>query len=64
MKAAFRRFFAGRPVAQVVVLLTALNLLTVLGFTLLVPARPIEVPVVLPWQDPAQTAWRVGAALA
>ncbi|GEM82909.1 sensor histidine kinase [Meiothermus hypogaeus] len=61
---AFNRFFAGRPVAQVVVLLTALNLLTVLGFTLLVPARPLEVPTILPWQDPAQTAWRLGAAVA
>jgi len=60
----FRRYFAGRPVAQVVVLLTALNLLTVLAFTLLVPARPLEVPTVLPWQDPAQTAWRIGAAVA
>jgi signal transduction histidine kinase len=59
-----RRFFAGRPVAQVVVLLTALNLLTVLAFTLLVPARPLEVPTVLPWQDPTQTAWRIGAAVA
>ncbi|MCX7783452.1 MAG: sensor histidine kinase [Meiothermus sp.] len=64
MSKAFKRFFTGRPVAQVVVLLTALNLLTVLGFTLLVPARPLEVPLVLPWQDPAQTAWRLGAALA
>lgn len=63
MNRAFKRFFAGRPVAQVVVLLTALNLATVLGFTLLVPARPLEVPLVLPWQDPAQTAWRLGAAL-
>ncbi len=60
----FRRFFAGRPVAQVVVLLTALNLLTVLAFTLLVPARPLEVPTVLPWQDPVQMAWRLGAAVA
>ncbi|GIW24974.1 sensor histidine kinase [Meiothermus sp.] len=64
MSGAFKRFFAGRPVAQVVVLLTSLNLLTVLGFTLLVPARPLEVPPVLPWQDPVQTAWRVGAAVA
>ncbi|GIW34859.1 sensor histidine kinase [Meiothermus sp.] len=61
---AFKRLFAGRPVAQVVVLLTALNLLTVLGFTLLVPARPLEVPTVLPWQDLVQTVWRLGAALA
>lgn len=60
----FRHFFAGRPVAQVVVLLTALNLLTVLAFTLLVPARPLEVPTVLPWQDLTQTAWRLGMALA
>jgi hypothetical protein len=59
-----QRLFAGRPVAQVVVLLTALNLLTVLAFTLLVPARPLEVPTLLPWQDPAQAAWRVGAAAA
>jgi len=59
-----QRLFAGRPVAQVVVLLTALNLLTVLAFTLLVPARPLEVPTLLPWQDPAQAAWRVGAAVA
>ncbi len=58
------RFFAGRPVARVVALLTGLNLLTVLGFTLLVPARPLELPPVLPWQDPAQAAWRIGAALA
>ncbi len=64
MRGAFKRFFAGRPVAQVVVLITALNLATVLGFTLLVPARPLEVPLILPWQDPAQTAWRLGAALA
>ncbi|MCS7068004.1 MAG: sensor histidine kinase [Meiothermus sp.] len=64
MSRAFKRFFAGRPVAKVVVLLTALNLLTVLIFTLLVPARPLEVPLVLPWQDPAQTAGRLGAALA
>lgn len=64
MSKAFKRFFAGRPVAQVVVLLTALNLATVLGFTLLVPARPLEVPLILPWQDPVQTAWRLGAALA
>ncbi len=64
MRGAFKRFFAGRPVAQVVVLLTALNLATVLGFTLLVPARPLEVPLILPWQDPVQTAWRLGAALA
>ncbi|MDT7919543.1 MAG: sensor histidine kinase [Meiothermus sp.] len=64
MLSPFRRYFAGRPVAQVVVLLTALNLLTVLAFTLLVPARPLEVPTVLPWQDPAQTAWRIGAAVA
>lgn len=64
MVLAFKRFFAGRPVAQVVVLLTALNLLTVLGFTLLVPARPLEVATVLPWQEPTQTAWRLGAALA
>lgn len=63
MNRAFKRFFAGRPVAQVVVLLTALNLLTILGFTLLVPARPLEVPTVLPWQDPTQAAWRLGAAL-
>lgn len=60
----FRRFFAGRPVAQVVVVLTALNLSTVLAFTLLVPARPLEVPTVLPWQNPAQAVWRLGAALA
>jgi len=60
----FRRFFAGRPVAQVVVVLTALNLCTVLAFTLLVPARPLEVSTVLPWQDPAQTAWRIGATVA
>jgi len=60
----FRHFFAGRPVAQVVVLLTALNLLTVLAFTLLVPARPLEVPTLLPWQDPVQMAWRLGAAVA
>lgn len=58
----FRRYFAGRPVAQVVVLLTGLNLLTVLAFTLLVPARPLVVPTILPWQDPAQLAWRLGAA--
>jgi signal transduction histidine kinase len=64
MLSPFRRYFAGRPVAQVVVLLTALNLLTVLAFTLLVPDRPLEVPTVLPWQDPAQTAWRIGAAVA
>lgn len=64
MSKAFKRYFAGRSVAQVVVLLTALNLATVLGFTLLVPARPLEVPLILPWQDPAQTAWRLGAALA
>jgi len=51
-------------VAQVVVLLTALNLFTVLAFTLLVPARPLEVPTLLPWQDPTQTAWRIGAAVA
>jgi len=57
-----RHFFEGRPVAQVVAVLTALNLSTVLGFTLLVPARPLEVPVVLPWQDPAQAAWRICAA--
>lgn len=60
----FRRYFAGRPVAQVVVVLTTLNLFTVLAFTLLVPARPLEVPTLLPWQDLAQTAWRLGAALA
>lgn len=59
----FRRYFAGRPVAQVVVLLTGLNLLTVLAFTLLVPARPLVVPTILPWQDPAQLAWRLGAAV-
>ncbi len=63
MLANVRHFFQGRPVAQMVTLLTALNLLTVLGFTLLVPARPLEVPVVLPWQDPAQAAWRLGAAV-
>lgn len=57
------RFFAGRPVARVVALFSALNLLTVLIFTLLVPARPLVLPTVLPIQDPAQTAWRVGAAL-
>ena len=49
--------------AQVVVLLTALNLLTVLAFTLLVPARPLEVSTVLPWQDPVQTVWRLGVAM-
>lgn len=59
----FRRYVAGRPVAQVVVLLTGLNLLTVLAFTLLVPARPLVVPTILPWQDPAQLAWRLGAAV-
>lgn len=59
----FRRYFAGRPVAQVVVLLTGLNLLTVLAFTLLVPARPLVVPTILPWQDPAQLVWRLGAAV-
>jgi len=58
-----QRFFAGRPVAGVVALFTALNLLTVLVFTLLVPARPIEIPATLPIQDPRETLWRIGAAM-
>lgn len=48
-------------------LFTALNLITVLVFTLFVPPSPISIPslpVTLPIQDPAQTAWRVGMALA
>jgi signal transduction histidine kinase len=57
------RFFAARSVARVVALLSALNLLAVLIFTLLVPARPLVLPAILPLQDPYQTAWRVGAAL-
>jgi signal transduction histidine kinase len=57
------QFFAGRPIARVVALFTALNLLTVLLFTLLVPARPFAVFTELPLQNPTQTAWRVGAAI-
>lgn len=57
-------FFLERPVARVVAFFTALNLLTVLGFTLLVPARPIVMSASLPVHDPVQTAWRVGLALA
>mgnify|MGYP001770959896 FL=1 len=57
-------FFLERPVARVVAFFTALNLLTVLGFTLLVPARPITLSTALPINDLGQTAWRVGGALA
>lgn len=63
MLARVQGFFAGRPVARVVAFFTALNLLTVLGFTLLVPARPITMSAHLPINDPVQTAGRVGAAL-
>lgn len=49
--------------ARVVALFSALNLLTVLIFTLLVPVRPFVVPAILPIQDPAQAAWRMGAGL-
>ena len=62
-----QRFFAGRPVVRVVALFTALNLITVLVFTLFVPPSPISIPslpVTLPIQDPAQSAWRVGMAIA
>lgn len=60
----FSHFWSGRPVARTVAVLTALNLLTVLIFTLLVPPRPIVLPPELPWQNPSQVAFRVGAALA
>ncbi len=63
MLARAQAFFLERPVARVVAFFTALNLLTVLGFTLLVPARPIEIPATLPIYDPVQTAWRIGGAL-
>ncbi|RDI96588.1 sensor histidine kinase [Meiothermus sp. QL-1] len=63
MRAGLFRLWADRPVARTVAVLTALNLLTVLIFTLLVPPRPITLPPELPWQDPVQVAWRVGAAL-
>lgn len=49
--------------ARTVAVLTALNLLTVLIFTLLVPPRPFALPPELPWQNPSQVALRVGAAL-
>ncbi|MCL6527168.1 MAG: sensor histidine kinase [Thermaceae bacterium] len=63
MLARVQGFFLERPVARVVAFFTALNLLTVLGFTLLVPARPITLSAHLPINDPTQTAVRVGAAL-
>lgn len=59
-----QRFFAGRPVARVVALFTALSLLTILTFTLLVPSRPIELPTVLPIHNLKETLLRVGVSLA
>jgi signal transduction histidine kinase len=49
--------------ARVVALFTALNLLTVMIFTLLVPARPFESAPEMPLQDPNQAFWRIGLAL-
>lgn len=43
---------------------TALNLLTVLLFTLVVPARPINLPLTAPILVPQEALWRVGLALA
>ena len=64
MLALARRFFAGRPVAQAVAVFAALNLLTLLIFTLLVPSRPIVLPVEVPFLQPREVALRVGLALA
>ncbi|MDX2008151.1 MAG: sensor histidine kinase [Meiothermus sp.] len=49
--------------ARVVALFTALNLLTVLIFTLLVPARPFESAPQMPLQNPNEAFWRIGIAL-
>ncbi|MCL6569055.1 MAG: sensor histidine kinase, partial [Meiothermus silvanus] len=64
MLALARRFFAGRPVAQAVAVFTALNLLMLLIFTLLVPSRPIVLPVEVPILKPGEVALRVGLVLA
>jgi len=64
MLALARRFFAGRPVAQAVAVFTALNLLMLLIFTLLVPSRPIVLPVEAPILKPGEVALRVGLVLA
>lgn len=64
MLALARRFFAGRPVARAVAVFAALNLLTLLIFTLLVPSRPIALPVEVPFLQPREVMIRVGLALA
>lgn len=55
--------FPQAPVARAVAIFTALNLLTVLLFTLVVPARPINPPLTVPILVPQEALWRVGLAL-
>jgi signal transduction histidine kinase len=54
--------FAQRPVARAVAIFAALNLLTVLLFTLLVPGRSQLRPDSIPLQNPQEVLWRVGLA--
>lgn len=55
--------FAQRPVARAVAIFAALNLLTVLLFTLLVPGRSQLKPDSIPLQNPQEVLWRVSLAL-
>lgn len=56
--------FAQRPVARAVAVFSALNLLMLLLFVLLVPSRPALLPLSVPITDPIEVAIRVGLAVA